>query len=342
MVSDGSRNADNIRERDLSGRSIVEIRALLPGDSPRFSPEDEEHVRRLFETEDKLPPIVVHQQTMRVIDGAHRLRAAQLRGETLIEVEFFAGTEEEAFIRAVELNTAHGLPLTLAERKAAAARIIAARPERSDRAVARSAGLSDKTVAAIRRMSAENPQAGARRGLDGRLYRIDNGEGRLRAAEVVAQQPSATLRQIARAAGISVSTAKDVRDRIRRGDDPLLPAQERRRKGTSSAPPPREFPGADAAEMQDILQRLQRDPSLRFSQTGRELLRLLQEQCLTLEKLSYLVENVPSHCTETVIKFSRIYAAQWNGLGRVLGGRIENSGIARPRTGTDVVSISPF
>ena len=41
---------------------------------------------------------------MRVIDGMHRLRAAILNGRSSIEVEFFDGSDEEAFIRAVEQN----------------------------------------------------------------------------------------------------------------------------------------------------------------------------------------------------------------------------------------------
>jgi hypothetical protein len=44
---------------------------------------------------------------------------------------------------------AHGLPLTLADRLAAAARIVTACPYWSDRAVAAVAGLSPKTVTAV-------------------------------------------------------------------------------------------------------------------------------------------------------------------------------------------------
>jgi hypothetical protein len=63
---------------------------------------------------------------MRVIDGMHRLRAAQLRGDHGVEVKFFDGDADEAFIAAVRANITHGLPLTLADRKAAAQRILAA------------------------------------------------------------------------------------------------------------------------------------------------------------------------------------------------------------------------
>jgi AraC family transcriptional regulator len=73
---------------------------------------------------------------MRVIDGMHRLRAAILNRCRSIEVEFFDGDDEEAFIRAVGQNVAHGLPLTPAGRKDAAARILRFRPALSDRSVA--------------------------------------------------------------------------------------------------------------------------------------------------------------------------------------------------------------
>lgn len=66
----------------------------------------------------------------------HRVEAALLNGKEEIEAEFFDGSADEAFVKAVELNIAHGLPLTLTERKLAAARIMASCPDLSDRAIA--------------------------------------------------------------------------------------------------------------------------------------------------------------------------------------------------------------
>jgi hypothetical protein len=54
----------------------------------------------------------------------HRLRAATRTGRKEIEVEFFEGSEEKGFIQAVKANIVHGLPLTLADRRAGAARIL--------------------------------------------------------------------------------------------------------------------------------------------------------------------------------------------------------------------------
>ena len=87
------------------------IAKLRPSDSPRLAGQDTDHVRVLSQA-DSLPPIIVQRGTMRVIDGMHRLRAAQLRGEKQIAVRFFEGSDDLAFVLAVHANTAHGLPLT--------------------------------------------------------------------------------------------------------------------------------------------------------------------------------------------------------------------------------------
>ncbi|MGH3170772.1 MAG: ParB N-terminal domain-containing protein [Trebonia sp.] len=63
----------------------VPIAELAVAGSPRRSGENREHARLMAESGNPLPPILVHGPTMRVIDGAHRLRAAKLRGEREIE-----------------------------------------------------------------------------------------------------------------------------------------------------------------------------------------------------------------------------------------------------------------
>ena len=193
-----------------------------PADSPRLNGEDKAHIARLAETETPLPPILVDRRTMRVIDGMHRLMAASLQGRETIDVIFFDGNEADVFLRAVQENVAHGLPLSQADRRAAAERIIASHPHLSDRAIGHSAGLAAKTVAAIRKGSSEEtPQSNARVGRDGRVRPLDSGTGRRRAAELLAQQPHASLRDVARAAGISPATVLDVRKRLERGESPV-------------------------------------------------------------------------------------------------------------------------
>ncbi len=55
-------------------------------------------IRALAESDVKLPSIVVHRSTMRVIDGMHRLCAAKLRDKEAIDVQYFHGNDEETFM----------------------------------------------------------------------------------------------------------------------------------------------------------------------------------------------------------------------------------------------------
>ncbi|WP_223146461.1 ParB/RepB/Spo0J family partition protein, partial [Streptomyces apricus] len=205
-------------------RATVAVSALLPSDRLRADGEDDDHVRLLADLDAPLPPILVHRSTMRVIDGMHRLRGAQLRGKKEVDVEFFDGEPEDAFALAVKLNVAHGLPLSLADRTAAATRIVASRPQWSDRRIAANTGLAASTVSAIRRRSTtQGEQSNTRMGRDGRIRPLHATEGRLRASQIIAAHPDASLREIAQRAGIATATAKDVRDRIRLGQDPVAP-----------------------------------------------------------------------------------------------------------------------
>ena len=90
---------------------------------------------------------------MRVIDGMHRLMAASLQARETIEVMFFDGSAADIFLCAVQENVTHGLPLSQADRRAAAERIITSHPHMSDRAIGQAAGLAAKTIAAIRKRS---------------------------------------------------------------------------------------------------------------------------------------------------------------------------------------------
>src|ERR1044072_4324236 len=106
----------------LSRSPVIKIRIsdLQPAESPRIEGENREHVQLIAESDDIQPPIIVHRATMRVIDGMHRVRAAELRGRTEIDARFFDGATLDAFVLAVHANVTHGLPLSLADRLQAA------------------------------------------------------------------------------------------------------------------------------------------------------------------------------------------------------------------------------
>ncbi|OOC08055.1 hypothetical protein B0293_04005 [Amycolatopsis azurea DSM 43854] len=309
---------------DTVQAAVVEVKSLLPGESPRLSGENLEYVKMLAELDRKLPPILVHRQTGKVIDGMHRLRAAELRGDSTIEVTFYDGGFESAFVHAVEANTKHGLPLTKADRESAAERIIRFYPHWSDRSISKIAGLSAKKISAIRsKVSPDSGNAEAVRiGKDGRARPLDSSAGRLRAAELIAERPDASLSEVARSSGIAVGTVRDVRDRLRRGEDPIPKAYNKNPDATAEVQTAGDWriTGAvtAAAEAQQAklvaisaLQALERDPSLRLSITGRRILRLIGATHSLSAHLNGLVDFLPAHCTTAVADLARNCAETW-------------------------------
>jgi hypothetical protein len=306
----------------------VPISTLRPGPNPRRA-TDEDHIHRLAETDSPLPPILVHRSTMQVIDGRHRLRAALLRGHDTIDVVFFDGSEEHAFIRAVEENIAHGLPLNLGERKAAAARIMSMHPQLSNRMIATHTGLAARTVAMLRRCSSEeHAQSNTREGLDGRRRPLDATEGRLRAVDLIAEHPAASIREIAKTAGVSLGTAHDVRSRLRRGEDPIPRGRRADAAEPSSAAVDAYAVGttitaeigddpAVAAELPLLLEKLAKDPALRLTDPGRRMLRLLFSSTVIAE-WPELADSVPPHRVEAILKIAQQCAKDWGLLAQSL------------------------
>jgi len=290
------------RSGSYSESEWLPVAALRPAHSPRRAGEDIGHIEMLASVEEGLPPILVHRGTMRVVDGMHRLRAAKLRGDDRIEVCFFDGTEQEAFVLAVTANTTHGLPLSLADRTLATERIIASQPTWSDRAIAATVGLGARTVGNIRRRMQD--EAGvepvtARTGRDGRVRPIDNSVGRLQASALIKQRPEASLREIAREIGVSPSTVRDVRLRLERGEDPLPQMRRRREK-----PVERE-------SLPLMLQGLQTDPSLRFTESGRTVLRWIHSRAIRAEEWADVQQKVPAHCVYILADVARSCADEW-------------------------------
>jgi AcrR family transcriptional regulator len=309
---------------------IVPIMNLMPADTPRIDGESDEHIRMLADIDADIPPIVVHRPTMRVIDGMHRLRAAMLRGEDTIEVRFFDGTEADAFVLAVELNSGHGLPLSQVDRSAAAARIVGSHPHWSDRVIATLTGVSAKTVAAIRsRATAEIPQLHSRIGRDGRVRPYSTAQGRRLAGKLMAETPDMSLRDVAKESGVSVGTVRDVRRRIGLGLDPVPPKQRMTELAEQGTERPAvlslgtratvSIPVADALPI--LLEQLKKDPSLRLSEVGRSLLRLLDAHSIPMATWTRLMESVPSHASAAVAGLAMSCADSWRQFAEQLGQR---------------------
>ena len=289
--------------RDLP-QGIVPIADLAPSLSPREKMEDPAHARVIAEMGSAVEPILVHRRTMRVIDGVHRIRAARMRGKTEIRARFFDGSDEDAFVLAVQLNVGHGLPLTLSERRTSAQRIILSHPHWSDRAIARRAGLNAKTVARLRREAGEGGSvAESRVGMDGRARPLSSVEGRRSAAAILAENPEISLREVSRKSGLSVGTVRDVRKRVDQGQDPI--PERFRRNGGERAPVsvavrepdrrPRVTESTAVGETAAAVRKLARDPSLRATEAGRTLLRMLTITEVGRAQWEEIMRTIPEH-----------------------------------------------
>ncbi|MFD3621739.1 helix-turn-helix domain-containing protein [Streptomyces sp. NPDC058676] len=358
--AEGSDYLIALRDQALGDQPVesVPTHALVVAYTPRSDGEDEEFVGQLAQSVTPWPAIVVHRATMTVVDGVHRLRAAQLRGEKHIAVRFFDGDVQDAALLAVAVNVAHGRALSVADRVAAAERIFLDRPDWSDRAVAAVAGLSARKVADVRRTcGAGTPGAGHRVGRDGRARPVSSAQGRELASRLIRQDPGASLRQIARRVGISPATVADVRDRMLRGEDPLPPRQRAATSRTDQcaigadgvavmrvAEPPAAAPGRPPAkvtslmhaqpgrqilrprlkdspapaELLAIFDSLRRDPSLRLNDAGRNVLRMLDACSSVVRDRQLILDSVPAHCRQPLSQLADGYAEMWQLLAEEL------------------------
>ncbi|MEV7390522.1 MULTISPECIES: hypothetical protein [unclassified Streptomyces] len=297
----------------------VSLQELRLGDTPRQGGLSEEHCRNLTDLGDALPPVLVHGPTLWVIDGLHRARAAVLCGHEAITARVFDGSEDDAFVLAVRLNLRGRRPLARAERVAAAVRIVRTHPHWSDRRLADSTGLSAATVAGIRsRSAAQIPHTQIRVGKDGRARPVDGAAGRRRVCRLLESDPAASIREIARRAGVSPATVLDVRRRLRDGHEPVPP------RLLTREPAPREEPadertarmralfGAEAAaDPEEIIAALTKDPSLRYNDAGRGLIRWLDQSRRAIAHCPDAAERIPPHSAAAVASLARELALAW-------------------------------
>lgn len=108
------------------------------------------YVRELCASDPALwPPLLVtgpRNGKYVLVDGFHRLEAARQLGIGTLPCIV---KPDATFDDAWRANLSHGLPLTLADRRAYALRLHAAEPDLSLREIGRRAGLSHNTVAAL-------------------------------------------------------------------------------------------------------------------------------------------------------------------------------------------------
>jgi hypothetical protein len=164
---------------------------------------------------DRCPPIIVDQTTGTIIDGAHRVLAARQLGRHRIAAHLFTGSRQEALVMAIHSNVSHGMPLSLAEREAAAQMVLCTYPDWSDRRIGEVCGISGKTVGSLRnRATAELTHMNGRLGRDGRRRPTNSEERRREITALLTRNPEVSIRQIARTVDVSPTTVMNIRRRI--------------------------------------------------------------------------------------------------------------------------------
>lgn len=272
-----------------------------------------EQVARLAELGGSWPPILVRRDDNVVIDGAHRIAAAQRLGLARIAVTFFEGDSEAGFVEFVRRNVSQGLALTVDERKRAARRILRSHPIWSDRRVAELCVLSPKTVSAVRVLvdadrGDQTPQRGIqmREGRDRRLRPVANGSARARAMSALRERPDASLREIASEASVSPETVRQARLHLvtdAAATPDIAPAAI-----VDETPPEDAEPQTDPWE---------RDPALTSSECRKDFVAWFEQTAIADADLSR-IESVPLSRVYVIADEARRRSEIWMTLARAL------------------------
>jgi transposase-like protein len=120
------------------------------------------------------------------------------------------------------------------------------------------------------------------------------------------ENPQASLREVARQSGIAVGTARSVRRELSNAGNSVEGA------GMLASPANAEH-GIHSAtdDPAVIIDMLRRDPALRYTETGRRLLRWLGAHAANIAEGRQLVTGVSPHCASLVNRLARDCAAAW-------------------------------
>ncbi len=313
---------------------VVALEDLQVGPVPRDGGLNQAHVAVLAELDGQWPPILVARADHRVIDGHHRVAAAKVLGLREMRVRLFDGRPEDAFLEFVRCNVAHGLPLTLRERKSAAGRILAANPQWSDRRIARLCALSPATVGRIRPQEGEHGSGGARLqsakadariGLDGRTWSPPRDGVRAQIVALLNERPQSSLRTVARAVSVSPETVRSVRNSLK---------SEETGTGCPPADGPtvRESPQPMVRRMLDVIDRprsepvpWQSDSAIASHEHGPTFLAWFDRTAIEMGDCRRHLDEVPLSRIYVVADEARKRAACWSSFASSLEGRAGRS-----------------
>ncbi|UWS69871.1 hypothetical protein [Streptomyces noursei] len=153
--------------------------------------------------------------------------------------------------------------------------------------------------------------------------------GRRLASTLLMEKPDASLREVAKAAGISTGTVRDVRQRLQRNENPVPPRQ---RRAELNAAQEVEIPATmdggtstaiGALDQKTATQALTRDPQLRMSEEGRLLLRLFATRVVDKQQRQRLIEWIPSRWRRTVTELAYSCSRDWYQFAKQLEVRDE-------------------
>ncbi|HET7016998.1 MAG TPA: ParB N-terminal domain-containing protein [Streptosporangiaceae bacterium] len=347
----------DLRNFEMLPARDVPVTALSPGPLLRQGGTNSAHVQLLIDAANssQLPPILVQEDGWRLIDGAHRLEAAKLRGDHTIRARFLDCTDSEALVLAMKANTSHGLPLAKTERVSGAKQVLAAHPDWSDRAIAGITGLSAKTIASLRGRSPGTLDPGTKRiGRDGRQRPVAAGDGRRRAAEYISANPNATLRQVARETDVSLGTVHDVSARLRRGVSPergghhgparlaihpverttapsVAPAISPAIRTIAPAPAPAPTPLRRKNHVdppltwEGVAAKVANDPAIRYTDGGREFLRWMAMHASDPDRWRDFAATIPAHWHGVIAPIAESIAREWSQFADRLNTRQESA-----------------
>jgi ParB-like chromosome segregation protein Spo0J len=300
---------DKVSKSTSAAAVSIPVKSLVPGFSVRQDGPNPHHVQSLAEVAaDKLPAILVQLSGMKIIDGMHRCEAAKLRGESEIRAQVIDCTDAQALILAIRANILHGLPLSLADRKVNAKRLLVSHPNWSDRMISDLIGLSAKTVAGIRDGSEAMQADGERLGRDGRRRPMNAAGGRERAAQYINAHPEASLRQVAAAAGVSLGTAHSVRTSLHQAEGNRQSTQRGSLRSKAAVPLAWELLAA----------RIINDPALRYAEGGREFVRWMTQHSLREGEYQGYIADIPSHWRIDISRVALAIGKEWLHFAQIL------------------------
>ena len=279
--------------------------------SPRLEAQDVEHAQALAHMFDACPPIVVEQDTNVVIDGVHRLLAARLLGQSTIRVRYFAGSHAEAYVEAVRSNIAHGKPLSISEREAAAKKVLTLFSGWSDRKIGEACGLSGKTIGKLRRTTEDIPQLPRRIGRDGRERPVHAESLRNQIADELIRHPDIQSGDLARKLATSPSTVRDVRRHLQE-DNVDRPNHQQRST---------DIDGKTGHSTTPIRHRWSSDQAILSSTHGPEVAQWLDRTSILPTEWQRFIDSVPLGRIPELIAAARERSEEWLNFASALDDR---------------------